>query len=759
MPAQTPFLFLASCWRRKLAFRVLTGLGLVLLWVLAGIWLIMETKGRALVREESHKLIEETGRNAVSRLEIRLREIAALTVSAGHASLSLPRDAGAVEAFLPGLVDYGGDAGVAGGGYWPEPGAFAPGVACRAFFWARDPGGDLRYIDDYNTDEAPYHGEEWYVPAEMIEPDAVYWSRSYIDPHSLQPMVTCSAPLRSEGRFEGVFTIDLKLEGLEQFIESIRQRTGGWVVLLDRNNRFITFPTGSQEMRDKALSRHDTSEAVSVAFKTVAEFAAEVPEFKAVATAAEQMNSVILGLARKVGGGSADREPLLASRISSATAEEAALIAAAVANPPALRPGVDDGLFGDPILLPKDIFNAESSLLYRFHVPDAYWKLFIVKPVREATLVADHIVNLLLFYVTATVLVVIGFFSWWLNRGVLQRIASTTGKVKETRRMVAEKRFSELAAVLPAPEGEDEIAELVGVMRSLTLELKTTYEALQAQSRAFERFVPKQFLQFLGRNSIEEIRLGDQVLSEMAVLFADVRGFTSLSEKMSPKENFDFINLLLQCLGPAVRGAGGFIDKYIGDAIMALFPGGADDAIRAGVIIQDLLRDFNKTRALTGLPPVSLGVGIHSGLLMLGTIGEEERMEGTVISDAVNLASRIEGLTSTYGCPLLVSEAALATCESARFSRRPIARVKVKGKSQDVRIYEILDAETPGQRLLKEQTLSDFSQGAESLDLGAAADALVFFERVLAVNPDDRAAITLRDLALGQVRESPITSG
>ena len=752
------FLFLASRWRKKLAFRVLTGLGALLLWVLVGVWLIMQTKGRELVMEESRKLIEETGRNAVSRLEIRLREIAALTISAGRASLSLPRETTAIEAFLPGLVDYGGDAGVAGGGYWPEPGAFAPGVERRAFFWARDPGGELRYINDYNAEDAPpYHGEEWYVPVKMIPPNAVYWSRSYIDPHSLEPMVTCSAPLRKGGSYEGVFTIDLKLDGLERFIESIRGRTGGYVVLLDRNNRFITFPKGSPELRAKAVSKHETTDAVSVAFKSAREFAMDETVFAPVASAVEEMNRRILDLASAAAPGAAGLEQQLASRIFSISAEEAALIAAAVADPLASGPGGDDGHFGEPIFLPADIFTGEPSLLYRFHVPGAYWKLLIVKPLSEATLVADHIVNLLLFYVAATVLVVIGLFSWWLNRGVLQRIARTTGKVRETRRTVVEKRFDELAAALPAPEGEDEIAELVEVMCSLTLELKTTYEALEAQSRAFERFVPKQFLQLLGRNSIEEIRLGDQVLSDIAVLFADVRGFTSLSEKMSPKENFDFINLLLQCLGPAVRGAGGFIDKYIGDAIMALFPGGADDAIRAGVIIQELLRDFNETRDLSGLPPVSLGVGVHSGMLMLGTIGEEERMEGTVISDAVNLASRIEGLTSTYGCPLLVSEAALAKCKSTDFSHRAIARVRVKGKSLDVLIYEILDAESPGQRRLKEETSVDFSRGAECLDQGAAAEAFAYFEKVLAVNPQDRAAITLRDIAEGQFRKPTLT--
>lgn len=721
--------------------------------------LIIGTEGRRLVGIESRKLIEESGRNAVSRLEVRLQEISALAVSAGRTAISLPKNADSVKSFLPGIIDYQGDLEVSGGGYWPEPEAFSEGVVRRAFFWSREADGALRYIDDYNREGEPgYHSEEWYFPTKLIPPDTVYWSRSYIDPHSRQPMVTCSAPLRDEDRFEGVFTIDLRLEGLEEFMESIRRRTGGYVLLLDRNNTFITFPRGFSELREKALSPHDQAADRRVAYRDVSDFAAAVPDFAPAAAAAARMNQTILELASE--GKRVPADPADSMAAATVSVEEAALIEAATVDPLGEGPAAGGGIFGEPIELPTDPFIGEPALLYLFHVPGAYWKLAIVKPEREATMVADHIAGLLLLHLTAMVILAVGLFSWWLNRGVLRRIVRTTADVVETRRLVAERRFADLPSALPLPDGEDELAELAKVMRGLSQELKTTYEALEGQSRAFERFVPKQFLQFLGRGTVEEVQLGDQVLSEMAILFADVRGFTSLSEKMTPKENFDFINMLLQRVGPAVRDCGGFIDKYIGDAIMALFPGGAANAIDAGVAIQELLRDFNETRLRSGLPPVHMGVGIHSGLLMLGTIGEEQRMEGTVISDAVNLASRIEGLTSLYGCPLLVSGAALEQVGAARsVSQRPIAMVKVKGKTESVSIHEILDAESSEQRSLKEQTRGDFIEGTRALEGSALDEAVARFDRVLAVNPNDRAAQVLREFAVDREDHGQASGG
>ncbi|MCB9756495.1 MAG: AAA family ATPase [Myxococcales bacterium] len=210
-------------------------------------------------------------------------------------------------------------------------------------------------------------------------------------------------------------------------------------------------------------------------------------------------------------------------------------------------------------------------------------------------------------------------------------------------------------------------------------------------TKSFSRFVPHAFLQQLERESIVDVGLGDQVQREMTVLFSDIRDFTTLSEELTAQQTFDFINEYVAVMEPVIAASGGFIDKYIGDAIMALFPGRAEDAITAGLAMLRALEEFNAARRRAGAKPVRIGIGINTGTLILGTVGSRNRMEGTVISDAVNVASRIEGLTKQYEVALLISEstrAALARPED--FQLRRVDRVRVKGRGEPVTIYEVL---------------------------------------------------------------------
>ncbi len=204
-------------------------------------------------------------------------------------------------------------------------------------------------------------------------------------------------------------------------------------------------------------------------------------------------------------------------------------------------------------------------------------------------------------------------------------------------------------------------------------------ERIKAQQQALEiarlhnvavsRFLPSEFIVQLGRADVTELALGDHVLQRMTVLFADIRSFTTLSESMTPDENFRFLNAYLSHLGPVIREHRGFIDKYIGDGIMGLFPGPADDGIQAAVALQLKLSEFNDERNWAGFAPIRCGVGVHRGDLMLGTIGEAERMDTTVIADVVNLASRIEGLTKLYGARVLVSQSVVGRAASPGFIR------------------------------------------------------------------------------------------
>ena len=264
---------------------------------------------------------------------------------------------------------------------------------------------------------------------------------------------------------------------------------------------------------------------------------------------------------------------------------------------------------------------------------------------------------------------------------------------------------------------------------------------LSLTNAAYSRFVPVEFLKYLNKKSIMDIQLGDQMQKEMAILFSDIRSFTDLSEKLTPKENFNFLNSYLKRMSPAIQKNNGFIDKYIGDAIMALFPGDVEDAINAAVDMQKEIRIYNQHRLKLGYDPIKVGCGIHTGNLMLGIIGADDRMEGTVIADSVNVASRIEGLTKVYDASILISDVILKKVKNTNlFHYRYIDKVKVKGKTEYTVIYEIYDGQPDFLIELKNQTKEFFEKGITLYYEKNFKEAMDSFERVIEINPNDVAS-------------------
>ena len=281
------------------------------------------------------------------------------------------------------------------------------------------------------------------------------------------------------------------------------------------------------------------------------------------------------------------------------------------------------------------------------------------------------------------------------------------------------------------------IEELFEVNCNLEIALEAELEIIEATSR----FVPNQFLGFLGCESIVNVKLGEAVQLEMSVLFSDIRDFTTLSEQMTPAENFKFINSYLSHMEPLIVANQGFIDKYIGDAIMALFSEGADDAVRAGIAMLHALAEYNQYRASVGYIPIKIGVGINTGSLILGIVGGPSRMDGTVISDAVNLASRIENLTKKYGVSLLITQHTFDRLSNpADYAIRVIDQVQVKGKLEMVTVYEVFDADLPEVKAGKLTTLQVFAEAVSLYNADAFNDAAVLFADCLRHNPGDQVA-------------------
>jgi two-component system sensor histidine kinase ChiS len=258
---------------------------------------------------------------------------------------------------------------------------------------------------------------------------------------------------------------------------------------------------------------------------------------------------------------------------------------------------------------------------------------------------------------------------------------------------------------------------------------------------AYERFVPREFLNLLNKESILEVKLGDQTAQQMTVLFSDIRGWTTLSEEMTAQESFNFINAFLNRVSPVISTHQGFIDNFQGDGMMALFPESADDGVQAAIAMHAAVSEYNEARKKKGYQPIGIGVGLHIGDLMLGIIGHEKRMQGTVVADAVNLASRLEGLTRVYGSSISISEPTLAQLKDPdQYKHRFVDKVQVKGKKDPVSVHEVFDGDPPKVAELKEQTKEEFEQGLCLYYDRKFSEASVQFNRVLEKHPEDRAA-------------------
>ncbi|MBW4491845.1 MAG: response regulator [Oscillatoria princeps RMCB-10] len=229
--------------------------------------------------------------------------------------------------------------------------------------------------------------------------------------------------------------------------------------------------------------------------------------------------------------------------------------------------------------------------------------------------------------------------------------------------------------------------------------LSAAWQINQALTEKFRLFVPEQFLQRIAPAGVESIQLGNAKEEEISILFCDIRGFTAIAESQDAADTFKWLNAFFTQMNQAIASQHGFIDKFLGDAIMAVFDRQghhAQDALTAAVMMRQSLREFNDSRVLFNLQvPVNIGIGIHTGRGLIGTLGSNSRMDSTVIGDVVNTASRLEELTKVYGCGVIVSEAVVSRLTNpSLFDLRFLDRVTPRGKQQALDIYEAICAQT-----------------------------------------------------------------
>ncbi|WCL50049.1 adenylate/guanylate cyclase domain-containing protein [Leptospira sp. GIMC2001] len=241
--------------------------------------------------------------------------------------------------------------------------------------------------------------------------------------------------------------------------------------------------------------------------------------------------------------------------------------------------------------------------------------------------------------------------------------------------------------VVPILDSDENIHEYIAIRSNIT-QIEEQKIQIENLHKASKKFVPETMLALQGIQDITKLNVNLGKSLELSVLFIDIIGFTTWSEKKNPEEIFSELNEYFSFMERSIHENHGVIDKYIGDNIMVIFQD-PTDAIRAGIRMLEILNELNDVRKMRSQGDLKIGIGIHTGHLVLGTVGTESRMNPTVIGDTVNTASRIERLTRKVKHSLLVSEKTIHLAGIENFNAESIGRIVLKGKKEPLRIFGV----------------------------------------------------------------------
>ena len=285
-------------------------------------------------------------------------------------------------------------------------------------------------------------------------------------------------------------------------------------------------------------------------------------------------------------------------------------------------------------------------------------------------------------------------------------------------------------------------------------EVREREDAILRIHEVTKKFVPNEFIRSLGKERLTDVKLGDQVEKIVTVLFTDIRDFTTLSESMTPGENFHFVSSFNARLGPVIRSHNGFINQYLGDSIMAIFPESPVDALQAAINMQKAVQELNIERVANGLAVIKAGIGMHTGPLIMGITGDEYRLDAATISDTVNTAARIESLTKYYKSPLLLSDDTMKYLNGDHnFHFRHLGGVRLKGKHKLLNIIECVNGFSSDHYDRKVETLPLFREAMHAYHEKQFETCLHLFQQILEKDPDDLTTIFFIDHTRKYLRE------
>lgn len=396
--------------KNTILFKFSTGLSLLFLVMTAATYMVVDLVAKDYLINKNKELIGLAGSHIVSEISQHISIAETLARNLAVAGEVLPKDPQLFYNVIPQMLDMKENQKfIAGGGVWPEPQQFTPGVARRSFFWGRDSFGKLQYFDQYNDiGGTGYHFEEWYVPSRYSKQGECLWSKSYMDPYTLAPMVTCTVAMFEQNKFSGNATVDVSLQQLKSILHQESSKLGGYTYAVDRNNKFLSFPDDQLTKITNRDNNNSTQEYI-----TVNQLAEKIELFQPIADTLTEINqSLILSIA--------DKNRRLAEDIAKQSKQISPLDAQLiVANMLILRDKSEQRNTKTISMINKqDFLLGEPVNVSVFMIPKTLWKIVMVTPQKLAINSASKVVNLILILLIA-IMITATFFGFIYCRRIL----------------------------------------------------------------------------------------------------------------------------------------------------------------------------------------------------------------------------------------------------------------------------------------------------------------------------------------------------
>ncbi|OMF21923.1 hypothetical protein BK133_27540 [Paenibacillus sp. FSL H8-0548] len=287
----------------------------------------------------------------------------------------------------------------------------------------------------------------------------------------------------------------------------------------------------------------------------------------------------------------------------------------------------------------------------------------------------------------------------------------------------------------------DEVEELGERFNMMASSIKQYINEVTKLSNSYFRFVPQQFLKVLGKTNMTQIKLGEQQNRRMTIMVCNMRQFNEFSAKLSTEQNFKFINSFLKQFGPIIREHAGFTSRYLGPGMLTMFPNETSAALKAALQLRLTLESYNAERVRNQEEPIDIGIAIHSGDVMLGIIGEEQRMEGSVVSNHVELTLDLEKTSAKLGVTVLLTEDTMQALNPDKLGQyRRLGVLQIDEEHDPIELYDWYEADPEHIRRLKHETKKQFEAAVEAYRAGRFYDAREGFVAVVKKNRYDLAA-------------------